>query len=339
MDFLRIFSAILVVMTHSLAPFAVQNIFYARLLNRFASVAVPIFFILSGYSVIYTVKRHPNISFLDIVKHDLKRLFLPYITWSLLYFAYLVLSHSARDYNIRYLITHILYGNMWYHTYFLLIMIIQYPISIMFYKLMQKYSKLIFMVLLISPIIVSLVTGIIPINFINRILWLSPLQWGIYFYIGIWLHEHNYLEHLSTPIVLTSYIILAITLTVALFIERLQTNQFVIYLEYYDPLLMTLATLIIFYKLGTWIIKILPQLHSPVKFLSSLTYTLYLSHPVILIIFNRIHFEPFNARGTFTLFVYFPIVLISAVVLATILNKSESVLLNFQTKYATAKKH
>lgn len=225
-DFLRVISAILVVSTHTFAPFAVQNILFARVLNTFATIAVPVFFILSGYSLLFTLRRYPNITFWGLIKHEFKRLIVPYLGWSLFYYLYtLTYNHDAL--SLRYLIGRLIYGNMWYHTYFLLIMIIQYPIMLWFWKLVQKkLTPFLFAFLLVTPIIELIAPRFISSQLINRLLWLSPLQWGIYFLIGLLWHKYDLFKKIGISTVFGSLVVALLTLILALNIQKLGLGSF-----------------------------------------------------------------------------------------------------------------
>lgn len=178
-DFLKAFSLFGVVYIHGGFLLSSKEAFFSANYFRFG---VPVFIVISFYLAekIFNSKKYSGFN----LYNRIKRLCLPFIIWSLMYFS---IFFNYQNYNLKNIITKHFLGYGWSGQYFFLILI---QLTILFYFI-KTYKKRIRKLELILSFFLTILIYIIYHSFSShKVFYLFDkrffLYWIYYLLLGIW---------------------------------------------------------------------------------------------------------------------------------------------------------
>lgn len=135
-DYLKAIAAISVIVIHVTGPYSGGAFSYY--INQIARYAVPLFIIMSG-ALLYNSNQFKKLKYFDFIFKRLKKIYIPYIVWTLVYFSYKTLKSGnsftgIEGFSIK-LLKALIYGTGYDHLYFIVI-ILQLYILFPFLKLL-----------------------------------------------------------------------------------------------------------------------------------------------------------------------------------------------------------
>lgn len=130
-DFIRLVAIIGVVLIHTSTSFTDKlnpssfEFYVLHFINQFSRFSVPLFFAISGFLLggKYSEIKSP----LDFYKKRLSRIFLPYVTWSFIYFIF-IFPHPVERIFTHGFVEGLLRGSLSYQLYFIPTIIVLYAI-------------------------------------------------------------------------------------------------------------------------------------------------------------------------------------------------------------------
>ncbi len=146
MDFIRAVAALSIIAIHISAQF-VLNSRIAYYINQAVRYAVPLFILISGLLLYNSAEiRHGLKGYLKFMSKRLKKVFIPYLIWTLLYIAYIRRHDLAsiwleRNRFLPETFKTILLGGGYLHLYFVIIIIQLYLLFPLLKHLMQKHGN------------------------------------------------------------------------------------------------------------------------------------------------------------------------------------------------------
>lgn len=194
-DYLRAASTLSVILIHVSAPYvAFSSLGYRA--NQLMRYAVPIFIILSGFSLYYSDMDRGRQSYAEFLKRKFVKIVIPYISWSVIYMLYSRIGYDESP-DLHAIAKRLLYGHAAAHLYFIIIIIQLYLIYPLLHSLFQKHYKLI----LLAAFTVTLYyqTGIylraLGIDILPKRDFLFPnymmlFTWLFYFVLGMYLAKN-----------------------------------------------------------------------------------------------------------------------------------------------------
>ncbi|WP_427501331.1 acyltransferase [Methylomonas sp. MED-D] len=316
-DVIRALAAIMVVVIHastgtvltSLKPDQLQLLYWweAMAFNASSRAAVPLFVMISGYLLI---KPQNNIAPTAWLKKRLFRIIIPLLAWIIIYFSwcglavkYDLYTTESHEISAISLLRDVIQGTPYYHLWFLYMLIGLYlatPILTVYARGADRLNKIYFVSLWV------LFSAIPP--FIKQVLWtnlaisVSVVSGYVgYFMLGYWLRDVMLTRKQQTIVgcVVTLSIVLSAMGTYLLTANSNgKLDQLLI--SPMSPTIM-LATLGLFTLLKSiaWekTYAFLPPLRSIIATLSSVSFFLYLSHPLLLDILRNSHFNYFASEA------------------------------------------
>mgnify|MGYP001243332727 FL=1 len=293
-DVLKGISIIAVLMIHTTAS-AVSTLDKSSIsylifafINRFSQFAVPAFIFASAMLLMYNYGH--GFDWRLFYKRRLKNVLLPYVIWTMIYGVYLYIVHHV---PLRSILTvkNILLGGMFYHLYFIVIIVqlyVLFPVLLYIYKLINKNIYTILISIIIFQIAdILLFKYIISRYYQNSgnlfITYISLIIAGMYVGDNIQRWKKYYSKkwlNLSFAVIVFGYLFVDISLK-AFANKQINFNLYNIY--YYTFILI--ASLF-FFALSTKILNH-HMLSSLLIGTGKLSFGIYLSHPLFLDVLNH----------------------------------------------------
>lgn len=179
---IKAFAIFSVVCAHSASipyNFGYKNQLISSILNSFGSIGVPIFFLISGY-LLNKNKR----TFKEFFKRKITSIFLPWIFCETIVWLYVVLRKGGVSFLSW--LSFLLGIN--HSTYYLTVLTIFFVV----YFYLNRFNSFLIITGLIS--IISIVTTNLGVNNINAMTltpYLNPINWMLYFSIGIVINKYR----------------------------------------------------------------------------------------------------------------------------------------------------
>lgn len=297
-DFLRVLSMFGVILIHVTSTYIYNESHYhvlgmnpAFFLNQAARFSVPLFILLSGFSLGIGQKQESYPSFL---KRRCSRILLPYVVWTLLY----ELSNCGFDFRAwlsrlghpLWLLQEFLTGQAAPHLYFI-------PIIFQFYLLypllrrwvdrrpLQSVTWALSVTFLFQGIYYLQSLGLIP-GFQNHYLWRAFPVWIFYFVMGMGLQRLD-LEKIrirckeaAAPLLVTCLLFVCLYCFLSSYTGALDSIK---------PSIMLFVPLVFFCGVAVWErFSPRPRLKAAVAFLSMWSMDIYYSHVMILCLLRMV---------------------------------------------------
>lgn len=185
-DILRVVAAFSVIMIHISALY-INELSLAYYLNQIVRYAVPLFIIMSGFLIQFSMTKKPPLSAKHFYQQRFSKLLIPYIFWSIFYslFNFIYSTHAwpTPDF-LKTVFGHMLWGTASYHLYFMIIIFQLYLIYPVINKLWVKKANLI----LVSSFLVTFLSQFILYLDMYPILNLPPAGQKLYLVIfPVWI--------------------------------------------------------------------------------------------------------------------------------------------------------
>ncbi len=284
-DTLRGLSALSVILIHVSGFYvAFSSIgFYSNQIVRFA---VPIFILLSGFSLYYSDSTRKPDAYASFILKRLQKIFMPYLLWSSVYLLLRILE-GGKTHTLKEIGTILLHGQASYHLYFIIIIMQLYLIYPLLRKAVQRFGR---WTLVISFLITLYYqTGIylravkLDILPIKRILfenYMVLFTWVFFFVLGMMLAKHfdrflAWADHKVIPAVLW-------VLSAALLIldSRLtKTHELSIRPS---VMLYSVISFLFLYQICRWLKKHLPMIEKTLLWISGQSFFIYFCHALVL---------------------------------------------------------
>lgn len=319
-DILKIFATFSVILLHvSASNWGLVRIetFEWKVFNFYDSLVrfgVPIFVMLSG---MFFLKQGKEISYKNIYKKYIFRIFTAFIFWSTFYSLYINLSNNDninKDIIIR-IIKDIITGH--YHLWFLFMIIGLYIITPMLRKIVQNDKKateyflllwLLFTVVL--PIIIKIPVFIKLNVLVNKLNFNFVLGYVGYFIGGYYLETYTISNRNRNVIYLLGILGIISTIVFTYIISMMQGKANGILYGYFSPNVMFVSVAVfVFFKYEISKIKFNKTSLKIINTLSSCTFGIYLVHDFFNIILsknglNTMIFNPFISVPTIAILVF-----------------------------------
>lgn len=263
-----------------------KTVYTAQKLSCFV---VPGFIMLSGAKLFINradITSYPKYYFLRI-----KRIVIPYIFWSCVYYLYLCINKEA-DFDFYELLYGILNGRIWAHFYFVIVLIQFVALAPIWLRLFDKGNPAVHIAFsLIITIIVSMylpavLTYAFPdipdVDFSNCF-----LCYQAYWTSGCIIGKHykefrNYLKSNVVMIVVGFFVCAAAEGYLSLITCAAEPDWMKLF-----HMLYAMSALLFFYLISQLFIGKAKALLLPVTFVNASSYTVYLMHCLVIVVVNR----------------------------------------------------
>lgn len=290
-DYFRAIACIAVVVVHVSSTYLVLgttgNLTKMFLLfgNRALSYVVPAFIFISGFVLAHNY-HNKEFTYLPFIKKRLKALLIPYFFWAGFYYLLHALNKSYA-FSIEVFLKKLLLGDINYHLYFVLIILQFYLLFGLFNWLFKKFSAHYLLV-------VMLVINVLFMKYfrfwgVDRFFmqYLSFFALGFYFFKNYEMIKDKICKY--RYVLAVGYILMTVVVAQQFYQHVLLMNPYDVF---QDNLLWSIFSIIaiLFYYYLALVIKRsnFPRLKSILGKVSAGSYYIYLSHPCILMIAERI---------------------------------------------------
>ncbi|MCX8131258.1 MAG: acyltransferase [Clostridia bacterium] len=287
-DQIRVIAAISVIIIHVTAIYSSTSSF-AYYSNQLVRYAVPIFILLSGF-LLHFSNADRELSYLNFLSKRFKKILIPYLVWSIIYILFENRSNlSSVYYKSGFLVeslTHIIRGTAYPHLYFVIIIIQMYLLYPFLKVLLGKYPKALisssFLLTLFfqTAVYMSLLKAVHLPKFIIPYYIFFP-TWLFYFIFGMYLSENT--EKVKVRIKNNRIQLIALWFA-GLFILLVDSRITGTGFSSIKPstMLYCLLSFFAFYSVLQRFQTDTPALRNTICWISAQSYTLYLSHMLVL---------------------------------------------------------
>lgn len=337
LDILRVLACISVVITHTCSYLSNTNEYYSFIWNLCTWIsslnmfAVPIFFMISGYFLL-----EKNIDPINFYIKSFKKVILPFIFWSFIYYLYskqiwiIFTQNNMPIFKYNEFFTSILTGepHMWFVFY-----LISFYLFLPFFKYLTLNTSLLilyFKIVLILKFILPYLTFIQPLsplsNVGNMIGVSNFFGFSVYFLLGYCITTSkkltSILKKYSVCIFWLSIMIIPILTTISSFYGH---EKNFVFQNYLSPSIL-LASASLFY-----IFINLKEIKNPILiYISKLhkyTYTVYLSHVLIINLIIFAGFYEYISNIYLALFMHIVLSILFSFIVSVICEKIINILL------------
>lgn len=286
-DFIRMIVVFSVIGIHVSADYVLVS-FYGNVWNKMMSNAVHIFLMLSGFGLMYSEMKK-NTNYFTFLTKRVPKIVFPYIVWNIAYFfikIYLYGFQGNDQGKMSQLIHGIAFSEIMYHLYFLIILFFLYLLFPMLKNMVMNFPK------------VTVVFSILAFGFSIKYAqflqdtlgvygFYQPLLWTVYFVGGMLLAVHLTKIHKIAE----TYKWIWFVVWAGMFYVMYQKNTKV-FLEaipgQYIHIIYVLASFIALFGLASMVYRKKQNGFFIVRFISKHSFLIYLSHPLVLIIWGNI---------------------------------------------------
>lgn len=281
-DLLRIISILSVVLIHvstrdlEFDSFNLSTHFFTLFLNQVTRFAVPLFFLISAF--VLELNFPQNFNYLIYLKKRFRRLFLPYLFWSAIYYFFIYLQHSKSFFQV------LLTGDASYQLYFiptLFIFYLIFPLIHHYYSILTSKKSLIFL----GIIQIILLSFDYYFHIISLPYPFSVLLFNFYvFILGMFFSHHqsditNFVFKYKNKITL-SLIFLSILITSEGYLLYKITGNYLSFYSQWRPSILLYTLLIFVYFYSYFSQKKLNQ--SLIYFFASRAFFVFFIHVIVL---------------------------------------------------------
>lgn len=329
MDLLRALSTIAVILIHVtgiiLYNTSNKGLTYniSLILNQLSRFSVPAFIFLSGFGLALSYKKESK--YLYYLIHRLKKIIPDYLVWCIIYIFLIEnpnLSYSDKIHNI-------FDGTLYYHFYFVPIIIILYLIFPIFYKFFKTKFALFITFFLNMGIYILLRYPNIPKNVSEKLTRESTINWIFYFVLGVYLCTNYNKIHIFIKKHKTKLLILLLITTYVLLKDTyscLEINSSLDYgTTFIRPSVMLFSTFFILYIMSFNFNNL--SFKKILYIVSKHSYTIYLSHPLLLYWLKKYYIENKYIIGSYKFFIIsFSICFIGGLLISILINNFKKLL-------------
>lgn len=290
-DYLRAIACLFVVFIHTTADYIFLDTAGSLtktaflFVNRALTFAVPAFIFISGF-VLARRYLQRDFSYLLFLKKRLKHIIVPYFCWTFVYYLCFI-QQNIYGFSLSFFLKSLFLGDMVYHLYFVVLILQFYLLFGVFRGLFRRYSAHLLMLVFLLINILFMKFGYFQYADRFFLQYLSFFTFGIYFSINYQSFKEKICYYRSKLAI--GYVLMS------LFIAQ-QYYQITILKRVYDGflynlswLLFSLLAIVFFFGLAVSLQN--TELTAVKKFLlklSDASYLIYLSHPLMLMLAQRI---------------------------------------------------
>lgn len=271
--------------SRELMPLSLSSIVFSSI-NTASKGAVPAFIFVSGLAISYSYVEK-NIEILPFYKKRIKNTLIPYVIATLFYYGVYINLYNY-EFSIPYLLDRLITGNMVYHLYFMIIIMQFYIVYPIICKLFKKFNNNILMfVFFIIHIICYIYIPMKYRFFGNYILYFT---FGCYFAFNyekvVEFLEKNKVKYISMAVlaIATTYYIVELYLQTHFAINLNPTNS--------TWQIFSFITIPAYYIISIYIDKgghkFTRYIKESLNDISKVSLSIYLLHPCIIIILQRV---------------------------------------------------
>ncbi|NFD52911.1 acyltransferase [Clostridium botulinum] len=305
MDLLRALSTIAVILIHVTGTILYnsnnKSLTYnsSLVLNQLTRFSVPAFIFLSGFGLALSYKKESK--YLAYLGHRLKKVVPDYFAW------YIVYIFLLEDINLSYhdKIISIFHGTLYYHFYFVPIIIILYLIFPIFYNFFRTKLALFITFFLNMGIYILLRYPNIPKSISENLTRESVVSWIFYFVLGVYFCSNYDKIHIFIKkhrnkllflLLLSTYILLKDT-----FLCLRANNDLDYGTTFIRPSVMLFSIFFILYIMSFNFNNL--SFKKIFYMISKHSYTIYLSHPLLLYWLKKYYIENKYIIGSYKFFI------------------------------------
>lgn len=283
MDVIRTLATISVILIHISATILYRTNVNSNtykgflIINQLSRFSVPAFIILSGMGLINTYKKDKG--YFKFLSHRLYKTVPRYLVWCVIYIVFV-----TKAFNIYKSGNDIIFGNVYYHLYFVPIIVEFYLFFPFIYKFIgSKWSLLVTFVITTGILVAThyfTLPGIL-VRFFER---KNMLNWIFYFSLGAFIGKNmDYIKEKAVKYRILVFITF-IAVTFGLIYESMVTTKFVSDIDYVAtflrPSVLIYSTIFTFFIFSiNWKEDLLMK---SIQYISKSSYGVYLSHAFIL---------------------------------------------------------
>lgn len=294
-NILRAFACLSVMLLHisatpvSLLPPGSIHLYIVTTLNRSLVFCMPVFIFISGLLTFYKYQDR-EFNFFKFIPKRLKTVLLPYLFWTLVYYALYIVA-GMYTFSFEYLLKSILLADMCYHLYFIALIVQFYLLFGIFrYLFKNKYSHFILGVILLINILFLKY----QINWQMNFAWLKYadrffLQYIFFFSLGCYAGKYlsYFVEYIKRRkiIIFLSYALVVILYTINYYkavILHQATDAFTMSLFWFFT---SFLGIMLFYSVALNIKN--NTLVNLLEKISKSSYYIYLAHPFVLMFSHK----------------------------------------------------
>jgi len=261
---------------------SVQSIIFS-FINSSSTYVVPPFIFISGVTLYYRYKDCELDSF-DFYYKRFKSTFIPYFIWVAIYNIFFI-RYFGYELSIEFFIKNLMLGSMVYHLYFVVIIAQFYIIFPLILYLYKKYNILF---LTIIVLLINLISSkYLVFKYSDRFFLNYIFFFGLGFVFVTYLDKIN--EFIKTHKLFI--IIINVAVTIFYFMEVYLERNYGIKINPigYTWHVFSVTSILFYYYISIKIIERSGYINKTLKDISNNSYTIYLSHPIILIILGFLY--------------------------------------------------
>lgn len=257
-------------------------------INTSSTYVVPTFVFISGFTLYYRYKNS-DLNLFKFYYRRFKSTLIPYVIWTILYYV-LYIKLFNYNFSLDFIFENLLFGTMVYHLYFVII-ICQFYIAFPLILFLYKH----FNVLLIT--ILSLLINIFSIKFFNfefadRFI----LKYIFFFILGcnFALYKNKIDIFIRNNRVLIILLNIIVTLLYSAEVYLIRNYEITINPIGYTWHVFCLTSTIFYYYISLILAEKSNSALDLLKDISFSSYTIYLAHPMLIMLIDYLYKEPFS---------------------------------------------
>lgn len=285
---LRVLSCISVMLVHitsdaslGLRKGSISSMIFS-FINTASTYVVPSFIFISGYILYYGYKNR-DLKLSKFYYKRFKSILIPYIVWSIIYYMFFIKFFSY-EVSIKFLVKNLIYGTMVYHLYFVIVIMQFYLLFPLILYLYKRFNG-IFLTIIFLLISISFNKFVI-LKYSDRLF----MNYIFFFGLGCSFAKYidrvnNFIEKNKTYIIWLN-IIMTFFYTIEIYLGRnYGININPIGFTWY---IFSTTSIFFYYCISRILVNSSISVPKIVNGISVNSYTIYLTHPFILIILNYI---------------------------------------------------
>ncbi|MGV6994759.1 acyltransferase [Desulfovibrio sp. QI0430] len=270
-DTLRAISCIMVIVIHVVAPtfcsaeIGTSNWMCSLIFESLSRGCVPIFFMITGYITKETVLNN----YLEFYKSRFVKIVVPLIVYSFIFY---VFTYAPL---IKFPVA-ILKGHVWYHLWYMYVLLILYPFMPFIYKFFscidQQKSKLFLLLWFIFAFLLPTLNFLFPLFLAIPII-PEPINYFGYVFLGMYIKKYNTKNDIIN---ISIYAVSCICIFIITYVSSINSGKYVVTYLSYNIFFVTLSAVSLF----LFIDKIKMKPNVLIKEFSACSYGIYLLHPL-----------------------------------------------------------
>lgn len=323
LDYFRVIACFSVIMIHISAIGIVNYLPTSNhyktiiVINRIFFYAVPAFIFLSGITSSYK-PIDKDFNYFNFLKRKISKILIPYLIWNIIYYAIILIINNW-SIDIVFFLEKFVTGDMYYHLYFIVIIVQLYLLTPVFNYIFEKFDKR--YILIVTALITIISTVKLKFIYSDRIF----LKYVFFYVLGIYAAKEysTFVKKVKQYkwISFVFYIILTIIFSI-LFYYKNYTLMDYIWVPY------SVVSIIFLYNISIYLKKHGTKIYEVVKRISMSSLYIYLMHPLILDVSKKIALMIGIQSITLQLIFYVVLVTASSTIISVVYTKYKEKFMN-----------